>query len=144
MRLTLFDLDGTLLPIDSDHAFGEFVVRIGWADAGEHGRRNDAFYRDYQAGCLDMDAYIEFATSAWRGRADDEIARLSERFMAEVIAPAIRPQAHALVERHRAAGDVLHGEVVGADREVRPMLFGRPDRKDQDRIRPQLLGFGAG
>jgi len=25
----LFDLDGTLLPIDSDHAFGEFMVRVG-------------------------------------------------------------------------------------------------------------------
>jgi HAD superfamily hydrolase (TIGR01490 family) len=107
MRLTLFDLDGTLLPIDSDHAFGEFVVRIGWADAAEHGRRNDAFYRDYQAGCLDMEAYIDFATLAWRDRADEEIARLSERFMTEVIAPALRPPARALVERHRAAGDVL-------------------------------------
>ena len=32
MRLTLFDLDGTLLPRDSDHAFGEFVVALGWAD----------------------------------------------------------------------------------------------------------------
>ena len=33
MNLTLFDLDGTLLPIDSDHAFGEFLVALGWADA---------------------------------------------------------------------------------------------------------------
>lgn len=107
MKLTLFDLDGTLLPIDSDHAFGEFIVRLGWADAAEHRRRNDAFYRDYQAGCLDMDAYIEFATSAWRDRAADEVADLSERFMAEIIAPALRPQARALVEQHRAAGDVL-------------------------------------
>ena len=28
MRLALFDLDGTLLPIDSDHAFGEFMVSL--------------------------------------------------------------------------------------------------------------------
>ena len=38
MKLALFDLDGTLLPIDSDHAFGEFMVRLGWAD-GEEFRR---------------------------------------------------------------------------------------------------------
>ena len=31
MNLTLFDLDGTLIPSDSDHAFGEFMVSIGWA-----------------------------------------------------------------------------------------------------------------
>lgn len=107
MKLTLFDLDGTLLPIDSDHAFGEFMVRIGWADSAEHGRRNDAFYRDYQAGCLDMDAYIDFATAAWRGRRADEVAAMSARFMAEIIAPALRPQACALLQRHRDAGDLL-------------------------------------
>ena len=36
MKLALFDLDGTLLPTDSDHAFGEFLVGIGWADAASH------------------------------------------------------------------------------------------------------------
>ena len=34
MKLALFDLDGTLLPTDSDHSFGEFMVAIGWADVG--------------------------------------------------------------------------------------------------------------
>ena len=107
MNLTLFDLDGTLLPIDSDHAFGEFVVRLGWADAHEHGRMNDEFFRDYQAGRLDMDRYIDFATAAWRWRPQAEIDAASVRFMAEVIAPALRDSARALVERHRARGDRL-------------------------------------
>ena len=105
--LALFDLDGTLLPIDSDHAFGEFVVRIGWADAEAHRRRNDAFYADYQAGCLDIHAYIDFATSAWRGRPAHELAAASARFMHEVIGPVLLEPARALVERHRAAGDEL-------------------------------------
>ena len=33
MKLALFDLDGTLIETDSDHAFGQFMVNIGWADA---------------------------------------------------------------------------------------------------------------
>ncbi|MEO5735476.1 MAG: HAD-IB family hydrolase, partial [Rubrivivax sp.] len=33
MKLTLFDLDGTLIPQDSDHLFGEHVIALGWADA---------------------------------------------------------------------------------------------------------------
>jgi len=74
VNLTLFDLDGTLLPLDSDHAFGQFLVHIGWADAAEHGRRNDEFFVDYQAGRLDMDAYIDFATAAWRQRSQQDIA----------------------------------------------------------------------
>ena len=53
MNLTLFDLDGTLLATDSDHAFNEFMVRLGWADAEAHRRANDAFYQQYQAGTLD-------------------------------------------------------------------------------------------
>lgn len=107
MRLALFDLDGTLLPIDSDHAFGEFMVRIGWADAQEHRRRNDAFYADYQAGRLDIHAYIEFATSAWRERPAQALAEASARFMREVVEPVLLEPAHALVRRHREAGDTL-------------------------------------
>ena len=37
-RLALFDLDGTLIPGDSDHAFGEFMVALGWVDAEAHRR----------------------------------------------------------------------------------------------------------
>ena len=107
MRLTLFDLDGTLLPTDSDHAFGEFMVRIGWADPQEHARRNDAFFQDYQAGRLDMHAYIDFATASWRDRATEDLQRMSERFMAEVITPHLREPARALVARHRLRGDRL-------------------------------------
>lgn len=31
-RLALFDLDHTLLPLDSDYEWGEFTIRIGWND----------------------------------------------------------------------------------------------------------------
>lgn len=107
MNLALFDLDGTLIPKDSDHAFGEFMVALGWADGAEHRRRNDGFYADYQAGCLDIDAYVDFATAAWRRRPLAEQQAARARFMAEVVAPLITPAAQALVEQHRAAGDLL-------------------------------------
>lgn len=107
MRLTLFDLDGTLLPTDSDHAFGEFMVRIGWADGEQWRQRNDAFYADYQAGRLDLDAYVDFATSAWRDRPQPSAHEARERYMREVIVPAMHPQATELVQRHRDAGDLM-------------------------------------
>lgn len=68
MKLALFDLDGTLLPIDSDHAFGEFLVRLGWADGEEFRRGNDAFYAQYLEEALDIAAYVRFATAPWRAR----------------------------------------------------------------------------
>ena len=107
MNLTLFDLDGTLIETDSDHAFGDYLVREGWVDEGEFKRRNDAFYADYQAGCLDLPAYVAFATSAWRSRPVQEAVALRERFMREVMRPQIRPAALELVNRHRRAGDLL-------------------------------------
>jgi HAD superfamily hydrolase (TIGR01490 family) len=107
MRLALFDLDGTLLPTDSDHAFGEFMVAIGWADGEQWRARNDAFYADYQAGRLDLDAYVDFATSAWRARPMAEALAARERYMQEVIAPQLHPTAHDLVRRHRDAGELV-------------------------------------
>ena len=105
--LALFDLDGTLLPIDSDHAWGEFMVALGWVDADGFRSGNDAFYAQYQAGALDIDAYIDFATAPLRTQHAAARTAARERFMREVIAPAMRPVARDLVEAHRARGDRL-------------------------------------
>jgi len=105
MDLCLFDLDHTLLTLDSDHAWGEFMITIGWADAAEHRATNDEFYAQYQAGRLDLDAYIEFATRPWRERPLPELDAAQARFMREVIEPAIPRAARELVESHRARGD---------------------------------------
>ncbi len=107
MRLALFDLDGTLIAGDSDHAFGEFMVTQGWAEGELHRRRNDEFYRQYLAGCLDIAEYIDFSTRAWRERGLDEQLAVNARFMAEVMAPQLLPAARALLDLHRAAGDLV-------------------------------------
>ena len=104
-RLTLFDLDHTLLPIDSDYEWGEFTQRIGWTDPQEFGRRNAALYADYQAGRLNVPDYVRFATEAVRQRGPEQARAAHERFMREVITPAIRPEALQLVRQHQQAGD---------------------------------------
>lgn len=104
-QLALFDLDHTLLPIDSDYSWGTFTTAIGWTDPVEFARRNDEFYAHYQAGTLDVHDYVRFATEAARRRGPQEALAARERFMREVIAPAIRPQALELVRRHQQAGD---------------------------------------
>ena len=129
MKLVLFDLDGTLLATDSDHAFGEFLVRIGWAHATEFRRRNDEFYLQYQAGRLDIDAYIDFATAPWRTRDGAALARISEAFIEQAIRPALHDSALELVRQHQQAGDVV--AIVTATNEfiTRPIadLFGVRD-----------------
>jgi len=129
MRIALFDLDGTLLPGDSDHAFGQFLVDLGWADAGEFARRNDGYYHDYQRGRLDIADYIDFITAPWRARPLDEVEAASRRFMHEVVRPMLKPAAVDLIERHRHAGDRLAIVTATNDFVTRPIaaLLGVPD-----------------
>jgi len=107
MKLALFDLDGTLLPTDSDHSFGEFMVTIGWADGERWRARNQHFFEQYQAGSLVLSEYVDFATSVWRSRPAAEAEAARQRFMREVIAPQIKPAALALVQGHIDAGDLV-------------------------------------
>jgi HAD superfamily phosphoserine phosphatase-like hydrolase len=107
MKLALFDLDGTLLPFDSDHAFGDYLVARGWADGAEFRRRNDEFFEQYQAERLDIAAYVDFCTAPWRDRPAAESARVRRDFVDEVIRPALHPAALELVDGHRRAGDRL-------------------------------------
>ncbi|MET0311858.1 MAG: HAD family hydrolase [Burkholderiaceae bacterium] len=105
MKLALFDLDHTLLPIDSDHSWGEFTTRIGWTDPAAFKARNDEFFAQYKAGTLDIHDYVRFAIDAVRLQGAEKAGAAHERFMAEVIQPALREEARALVRGHQAAGD---------------------------------------
>lgn len=103
-KIALFDLDHTLLPIDSDHGWGQFTIRLGWVDAKEMTERNEAFYQQYLAGQLDIHAYVQFATQAIRVRGEEAAQRAHQQYMQEVIEPAITRQALDLIERHRQQG----------------------------------------
>jgi HAD superfamily hydrolase (TIGR01490 family) len=106
-KLALFDLDHTLLPIDSDFEWGQFLVRRGVVDAQAYQQRNEAFFAQYQAGTLDPVEYLEFALGTLAGFDPARLQELHAQYMREVIAPAIRPQALALVRRHLEAGDLV-------------------------------------
>jgi HAD superfamily hydrolase (TIGR01490 family) len=105
--LCLFDLDDTLLPIDSDHAWGEFVIRLGWVDEAAFRAGNDAFYAQYKVGQLDIHAYIDFATAPLKTRDATTLADAHARFMREVISPQLKPSALELVRSHLDRGDLV-------------------------------------
>ncbi|MEM1114099.1 MAG: HAD family hydrolase [Pseudomonadota bacterium] len=107
MALAIFDLDNTLIGGDSDNLWGQFVVDQGLVDGADFERQNNQFYEDYQAGDLDILAYVRFALGPLKGRPMDELARWHATFMREVIDPLMLPKAAALIDRHRQAGDHL-------------------------------------
>lgn len=129
IRVALFDLDHTLLPIDSDYEWGVFTTTIGWTDPVAFAQRNDEFFAQYQAGTLDIHDYVRFATDAVRRHGAQEAALAHAQFMQRVVSPAIRPQALELVRAHQASDD--HVVIITATNEfvTRPIAqaFGVQD-----------------
>lgn len=128
-KIALFDLDYTLLPIDSDHAWNNFTSTLGWHDSVEFNQRNDAFYEQYKAGTLDIFEYVRFATAALRQQGALKSAAAHAQFMATVVQKVIQPQALKLVQQHQGAGDAV--AIVTATNEfvTRPIAdaFGVPE-----------------
>ena len=128
-RVALFDLDNTLIPMDSDYQWGEFTMSLGWCDGDEFKRRNSEFYEHYKAGTLDIHAYVRFATQAMREQGSVKAAAAQAHFIQTVVQGVIEPQALALVRSHQAAGDAV--VIVTATNEfvTRPIAdaFGVPD-----------------
>ena len=107
MKLTLFDLDHTLLPIDSDYSWGVFTTQIGWTDPIEFNRRNDEFFAQYKAGTLDINDYVRFATDAIRTRGASESIAAHDLFMSQTVLKHLKSEALDLVRQHREAGDTV-------------------------------------
>ena len=106
-RLALFDLDHTLLPLDSDYQWADYLARTGRAgDPDEARRQNDDLMDRYNRGELTAEQAAEFMLGLLAAHAPFELAAWHEDFMAEVIRPSITPAARELVESHLEAGDL--------------------------------------
>lgn len=104
MRLTLFDLDNTLLSCDSDYEWGQFLIDHGVLDRDTYEARNRAYYEQYAAGTLDIHEYLGFALRPLAEHTPEDLAQWHAGFMAERILPRITPQARALVRRCQERG----------------------------------------
>ena len=104
-NLAIFDLDNTLINIDSGHAWSAFLIKKIPDDAAQTEAQNEKFYRDYQNGCLDIDAFRKFHLAPLARYSKEELAEFHREFMAEYIIPHISPMQRMLVQSHQMAGD---------------------------------------
>ncbi len=107
MALTIFDLDNTLLGGDSDYLWGRFLARQGIVDGNRYERENERFYRDYQAGTLDIHEFLRFSLRPLRDQPRQRLETLREQFITELIEPIMLAAARDLIASHQAAGDTL-------------------------------------
>ncbi|MGR4067351.1 HAD-IB family hydrolase [Halomonas sp. LR3S48] len=107
MSLAIFDLDNTLLSIDSDHAWGEFLLEQGAVDAEAYREANDRFMADYEAGTLDIHAFLAVALRPLAENSPEQLAAWHQQFMASKVEPSILAKGEELLARHRSRGDTL-------------------------------------
>lgn len=107
MNLALFDLDHTILPLDSDYEWGEFLVNHKIINTTIFRKANKAWYADYQAGILDIMKYLEFTLNILTKFSREQLNEWHKQFMKEIIEPAILPAGVSLVKKHINAGDLV-------------------------------------
>lgn len=103
-RLALFDLDHTLLPIDSADGWSHFLVQAAGLDAAHYGDEIRRFAADYKAGRFDVEGYLAFQMGllARFDRAQLELWRTA--YLHAQVFPQMRFESQTLVEKHRSDG----------------------------------------
>jgi HAD superfamily hydrolase (TIGR01490 family) len=105
--IALFDLDRTLLTIDADETWIEFLIEEGALDRGKFEPAMREVSARYGRGEIGGDEFCGFYLSTL---AAQELARLEAwrmRYLAERIFLAISAAARALVTKHRDAGHLV-------------------------------------
>jgi HAD superfamily hydrolase (TIGR01490 family) len=107
LNLAIFDLDNTLLNGDSDYNWSLFLIKKGILDQSIYEQQNEEFFKDYQTGSLDIDAYAEFQFKPLRENERLFLNDLRDEYVATIIRPMITEKAKGLVNEHRSQGDQL-------------------------------------
>ncbi|BAW80954.1 haloacid dehalogenase-like (HAD) superfamily protein [Candidatus Nitrosoglobus terrae] len=107
MSLAIFDLDNTLLAGDSDYLWGQFLAEQGVVDSQYYEQTNNAFYRQYQEGTLDIDEFLAFQLAPLSQYAPSQLERWRSQYLEEKIRPIMLPKAQNLLSAHQAQGHTL-------------------------------------
>ena len=105
--LALFDLDHTLLPHDSDEQWVEFLIEEGVLDRAMFEAGNRVIVDRYRRGEVGLLEFTEFYLSTLEPHPVSRLEAWRQQYLQKRIFPMILPSARELVERHRAAGDLV-------------------------------------
>jgi HAD superfamily hydrolase (TIGR01490 family) len=105
--LALFDLDHTLLPLDSDYVWGQFLVTVGAVDAEKFSADNQRLMDSYNQGTLTADVSLPILLAPLAAHSRDTLAAWHLQFMQDIIEPALLPAAKAVLAHHRMQGHTV-------------------------------------
>jgi len=105
-KLTIFDLDNTLLAGDSDRAWGQYIVEkkiVSDAFLVE----SEKFYNSYYEGDLDIDGFLAFCLKPLTENKLSELLELRKGFIEDKIKPMMLEEAIRTVEQKKTEGPVI-------------------------------------
>ena len=105
-KLTIFDLDNTLLAGDSDRAWGQYIVEKKIV-SDDFLIESEKFYNSYYEGDLDIDGFLAFCLKPLTENKLSELLKLRKGFIEDKIKPMMLEEAVRTVERKKIEGPVI-------------------------------------
>ena len=126
-KLTIFDLDNTLLNGDSDRNWGEFLSEKRIVN-DDYLLRSEQFYNNYYRGSLDIGGFLDFCLEPLKNNEMDLLLELREEFIEKKIKPIMLPAALTKVKEEMEDHKVIIATATN-DFVTRPIanLFGIED-----------------
>jgi len=97
-RCAFFDMDSTLISIDSDESWKKFLVDLHLAPPDACARA-EYFYGLYRKGTLDPQEFHLFQLAEVKGMTEAEAAKLCRRHFEERIRPKVYAEAFAILKK---------------------------------------------
>ena len=105
-KLTIFDLDNTLLAGDSDRAWGQYIVEKKIV-SDDFLIESEKFYNSYYEGDLDIDGFLAFCLKPLMQNKLSELLELRKDFIEEKIKPMMLDKAIKTVKLKKLEGPVI-------------------------------------
>ena len=104
MKYAFFDLDHTLIPVDSSILWATRLLEKTGADKEELLIQRKKFDDDYRVGKLDIDAFEDFEMKLLARFKRRQLDTILEEFLKQDIEPYVLPQALELVQKAKDEG----------------------------------------
>ena len=105
-KLTIFDLDNTLLAGDSDRAWGQYLVETKTLES-DYLDESERFYNNYYDGSLDIDSFLQFCLQPLINNKMEDLLQIREDFINKKIKPMLLDKGRDAVEKRKALGPVI-------------------------------------
>jgi HAD superfamily hydrolase (TIGR01490 family) len=105
-KLTIFDLDNTLLAGDSDRAWGQYIVEKKIV-SDDFLIESEKFYNSYYEGDLDIDGFLAFCLKPLMQNKLSELLELRKDFIEDKIKPMMLDKAIKTVKLKKLEGPVI-------------------------------------